>query len=123
MAFIICSFIALAGLIVPDFFTYLFMNPNEEILMMSKTAIRIYFTGFFAMGINMFATGYLQSTLKPLQSLILCLCRGCFLSILFVFILPFIFGTKGIWLAMPFAEFVSVIMAGIFLKRSTFVNT
>lgn len=123
VAFIICSFIALAGLIVPDFFTYLFMNPNEEILMMSKTAIRIYFTGFFAMGINMFATGYLQSTLKPLQSLILCLCRGCFLSILFVFILPFIFGTKGIWLAMPFAEFVSVIIAGIFLKRSTFVNT
>lgn len=123
VAFIICSFIALAGLIVPDFFTYLFMNPNEEILMMSKSAIRIYFAGFFAMGINMFATGYLQSTLKPLQSLILCLCRGCFLSILFVFILPIIFGTKGIWLAMPFAEFVSVIMAGIFLKSNTFVNT
>ena len=108
---------------VPDFFTYLFMNPNEEILMMSKSAIRIYFAGFFAMGINMFATGYLQSTLKPLQSLILCLCRGCFLSILFVFILPIIFGTKGIWLAMPFAEFVSVIMACIFLKSNTFVNT
>lgn len=123
VAFIICSFIALAGLIVPDFFTYLFMNPNEEILMMSKSAIRIYFAGFFAMGINMFATGYLQSTLKPLQSLILCLCRGCFLSILFVFILPIIFGTKGIWLAMPFAEFVSVIMACIFLKSNTFVNT
>lgn len=123
VAFIICSFIALAGFIVPDFFTYLFMNPNEEILMMSKSAIRIYFAGFFAMGINMFATGYLQSTLKPLQSLILCLCRGCFLSILFVFILPIIFGTKGIWLAMPFAEFVSVIMACIFLKSNTFVNT
>ncbi len=123
VAFIICSFIALAGLIVPDFFTYLFMNPNEEILMMSKSAIRIYFAGFFAMGINMFATGYLQSTLKPLQSIILCLCRGCFLSILFVFILPIIFGTKGIWLAMPFAEFVSVIMACIFLKSNTFVNT
>lgn len=123
VAFIICSFIALAGLIVPDFFTHLFMNPNEEILMMSKSAIRIYFAGFFAMGINMFATGYLQSTLKPLQSLILCLCRGCFLSILFVFILPIIFGTKGIWLAMPFAEFVSVIMACIFLKSNTFVNT
>lgn len=123
VAFIICSFIALAGLIVPDFFTYLFMNPNEEILMMSKSAIRIYFAGFFAMGINMFVTGYLQSTLKPLQSLILCLCRGCFLSILFVFILPIIFGTKGIWLAMPFAEFVSVIMACIFLKSNTFVNT
>lgn len=118
-ALIICSVPAIIGLIVPNVFTYIFLNPNEEILLLSPTAIRTYFIGFFVMGVNMFIVGYLQSIVKPLLSLILCLLRGCVLSILFVTILAPIFGIVGIWASVPLSEFVTLFIALYFLKKTS----
>lgn len=118
-ALIICSVPAIIGLIVPNVFTYIFLNPNEEILALSPTAIRTYFIGFFVMGVNMFIVGYLQSIVKPLLSLILCLLRGCVLSILFVTILAPFFGIVGIWASVPLSEFVTLFIALYFLKKTS----
>ena len=117
-AFIICSVPALLGLLVPNLFTYIFLNPNEAILAMAPSAIRIYFIGFFVTGINMFIVGYFQSTVKPQISLLLCLLRGCVLSILFVMILAPTLGINGIWAAVPLGEFVTLLIAFYFLKKS-----
>ena len=86
---------------------------------MSPIAIRIYFIGFFVMGINMFAVGYFQSTAKPYLSLIVCLARGCVLSIIFVTILAPLFGIVGIWAAVPLGEIVTLFIAIYFLKKYT----
>lgn len=118
-AFVICAVFATIGLLVPNLFTYIFINPNAEILEMSPTAIRIYFLALFVMGINMFMVGYFQSTSKPILSLILCLARGCVLSILFVTILAPIFGINGIWASVPLAEFVTLFISIFFLKKDT----
>lgn len=116
-AFLICSFIAILGLIIPDMFTYIFLNSNEKILELSESAIRIYFTGFFVMGINIFAVGYFQSTIKPFISLILCILRGCVFSIILVYLLPEIFGINGIWSSMPISEVITFVIALILLKN------
>ena len=116
-AFIICSVPTIVGLIVPNLFTYIFLNPNEEILAMSPIAIRTYFIGFFVTGVNMFIVGYFQSTVKPGISLLLCLLRGCVLSILFVSILAPIFGIVGIWAAVPLGEFVTLLIAVYFMRN------
>lgn len=102
---------------MPDLLTYIFIHPTEEILALSKGAIRTYFIGVFVMGINMFIIGYFQSTLKPTLSLMLCLARGCGLSVLFVYILPPIIGDIGIWLAVPLAEIISLVIGIICLKK------
>ena len=117
-AFIICSVPAILGLIVPNLFTYIFMNPNEQILALSSTAIRIYFVGFFVIGLNMFIIGYFQSTVKPQLSLFLCLSRGCVLAIIFVFVLPPLIGVIGIWVSVPLAEFITLIAGIYFLKKN-----
>lgn len=114
-AIAICSVPALLGLIVPNLFTYIFLNPNEEILAMSPTAIRIYFIGFFVTGINMFVVGFFQSTAKPHLSLLVCLARGCVLSTVFVFILAPLFDIVGIWASVPLAEFVTLALSIYFL--------
>lgn len=118
-ALIICSIPAALGLIMPNLFTYIFINPNEEILALSPVAIRIYFIGFFVMGINMFIVGYFQSTVKPQISLLLCLLRGCVLSIVFVSVLAPIFGIIGIWASVPLGEFVTLFIAIYFIKKTT----
>lgn len=117
-AFFICSIPAIIGLIVPNVFTYIFLNPNEEILALSPIAIRTYFIGFFVMGINMFIVGYFQSIVKPGLSLILCLLRGCILSIVFVTVLAPLFGVVGIWASVPLGEFVTLFIALYFLKKN-----
>lgn len=117
-AIVICSIPAVIGLIMPNVFTYIFLNPNEEILALSPIAIRTYFVGFFVMGVNMFIVGYFQSIVKPALSLILCLLRGCVLSILFVTILAPLFGVVGIWASVPLGEFVTLFIALYFLKKN-----
>lgn len=118
-ALIICALSTILGLIMPNMFTYIFLNPNEEILAMSPSAIRIYFIGFLAMGINMFVVGYFQSTAKPKLSLLVCLARGCVLSIIFVTILAPTFGINGIWASVPLAEFVTLFISIYFLARKS----
>lgn len=122
-ALVICSIPAILGLVLPNMFTYIFLNPNEEILVMSPTAIRIYFIGFFVMGINMFAVGYFQSTAKPKLSLLICLLRGCVLSIIFVTILAPILGINGIWASVPLAEFVTLLISIYFLVEKSMRQT
>lgn len=117
-AFLICSVPALLGLAMPDLFTYIFLHPNAEILALSSSAVRIYFAGFFVTGLNMFIIGYFQASVKPQISLLLCLSRGCVLSILFVYLLPPLFGINGIWAAVPLAEFFTLAMAFYFLKKN-----
>lgn len=115
----ICAIPTILGLIVPNLFTYIFLNPKDEILAMSEAAIRIYFAGMLVMGINMFAVGYFQSTAKPALSLTLCLLRGCALSILFVKILAPLLGIIGIWMSVPLGEIVTLFIAIYFMKKYT----
>lgn len=117
-AFAICSVATIIGLAMPNLFTYIFLNPNKEILAMSPTAIRTYFVGFFVTGINMFIVGYFQSIVKPGISLLLCLLRGCVLSILFVKILSPLFGIVGIWASVPLAELVTLLIAFYFIRKT-----
>lgn len=114
-AFAVCALPALLGLFVPDLFTYIFLNPNAGILSLSKAAVRIYFSGFLITGINMFIIGYFQSILRPQLSMVLCLMRGCVLSILFAYVLPPFFGIIGIWVSVPLAELCTLGAAVLFL--------
>ena len=69
------------------------------------------------MGVNMFIVGYFQATLRPQYSLILCLLRGCILGIVFVYILPPLFGVNGIWASIPLAETLTLLVAIAFLRK------
>lgn len=115
---IVCAVPTMLGLLWPNMFTYIFLNPNKEILALSPSAIRIYFLSFVLMGINMFVVGYFQSTLKPQYSLLLCLLRGCVLSVIFVYILPPVLGVNGIWSSVVLAELLTLILAIVFLRKT-----
>lgn len=117
-ALMICALPALLGLFFPKIFVYIFLNPNEQVLQLAPSAIRMYFTAFFVTGINMFVIAYFQATVKSGKALFLCLLRGCVLSTLFVNILPLFVGVPGIWLAVPCAELITLFFALFFLHSS-----
>lgn len=111
---VICAVPTLLGLAVPDLFTVIFLNPDAAVLAHSGTAIRIYFTGFMCMAVNMVFICYFQAVAKAGKALLLCLLRGCVLILLFVRLLPVLFGTAGIWAAFPAAELLTL-LAGLAL--------
>jgi Na+-driven multidrug efflux pump len=117
-ALLICAVPTILGLAVPNLFTYIFLNPDANVLALAPTAVRLYFTGFLITGVNMFLIGYFQSTVKPAYALFLCLMRGCILSIVFVKLLPLLFGLNGIWISVPLAELFTLLTGVLFLRNS-----
>ncbi|MEG2305333.1 MAG: MATE family efflux transporter [Lachnospiraceae bacterium] len=118
-AAIICSVPTLIGLFFPKLFVSIFLNPNEQILALAPTAIRIMFLAFVGIGLNMFIISYFQSTIQSMYSLGLCLLRSCILSVILVYLLPMFFGVNGIWIASPLAEILSLSMGLYLLKKTT----
>lgn len=114
VSIIICAVPVIMGLVVPDFFTYIFINPDSAILSMSASAIRIYFVGFMMLGINMVFICYFQAILKNGYSMIICLMRGLILVVAFAYIFPLFMDVTGIWLAVPAAETITMLF-GIYL--------
>lgn len=114
VSIIICAVPVILGLVVPDFFTYIFINPDSAILSMSAPAIRIYFVGFMMLGINMVFICYFQAILKNGYSMIICLMRGLILVVAFAYIFPLFMDVTGIWLAVPAAETITMLF-GIYL--------
>lgn len=114
VSIIICAVPVILGLVVPDFFTYIFINPDSAILSMSASAIRIYFVGFMMLGINMVFICYFQAILKNGYSMIICLMRGLILVVAFAYIFPLFMDVTGIWLAVPAAETITMLF-GIYL--------
>jgi Na+-driven multidrug efflux pump len=100
-----------AGLIFPNSIVRLLMNATPEILEIAPRIIRTYFLLFLCMGINIFATYYLQSILKTKISLIISFLRGIIISGMLIFMLPLIFGLNGIWWAMPISEFLVALIS------------
>lgn len=107
---------AAVGLLFPAAVTEAFVAPDAGILAMSVPAVRIYFSSFVFMGINILYSTWFQSIMKPGYSLFLCMLRGLVLNSILVFVLPLLFGVTGIWAVMPVTELFTL-AAGIFLVR------
>ncbi|MED9933750.1 MAG: MATE family efflux transporter, partial [Catenibacillus sp.] len=113
---VVCAVPVILGFVVPNLFTYIFIHPDATILSLSAPAIRIYFSGFIFLGVNMVFICYFQSVAKAAASLLLCMLRGCILIVIFVCVLPVIVGSSGIWFAFPAAELVTMLI-GIVIYR------
>jgi putative MATE family efflux protein len=104
------------GLFFPNSIVRLLMNATPEILEITPRIIRTYFLLFLCMGINVFATYYLQSILKTKESLIISFLRGIIISGTLLITLPLVFGLNGVWWAMPISEcLVAIISIIIFI--------
>lgn len=107
------SFFALLGLLFPLAVIYIFINPTEEILRMAPLAVRLYFLAFIGMALNIFYTNYFQATLQPSKALTVCALRGLVLCVTLAYLLPIQLGVMGIWMAMPLAETITLLVAAI----------
>lgn len=95
---------------------------NMELAAYAREGIRLYFLGFMFAGVNIIGTAALSAVEAVKWAFTASIMRGFVAILVFAFVLSALFGMTGVWLAFPAAEFVTMILSIIGLKRSLAVT-
>lgn len=91
---------------------------DAELAAYAGTGLRLYFLGFLFAGINIVGTGVLSAVEAARWAFIASVLRGFVAIILCAFVLAFLFGMKGVWLAFSAAEFLTMVVTVAALQKS-----
>lgn len=117
-ALILGIFFLTVGLLLPKPLTMIFGVESGKLFEITIQGIRLFFISYLFMGFNMVIATFYQSIGQTKLSLFITLSRGMVLVAIFTIILTPLFGTVGIWLAMPAAEALTSIVI-LFTVRSS----
>lgn len=122
MAVITALTFGLASFLIGLFFagplTLMFNATDVTLFNMTVNGIHLFFINYIFLGFNVVYATYYQSIGQVKLALIITLARSLIFVVLFLLILPPLFGTTGIWLAVPLAEAITVLLVLYVRKRN-----
>lgn len=95
----------------------IFVNYDKNLLEMTTNAIRLFSISYVICSFNIFSSAFFTALNNGLISAIISFLRTLVFQIAAILILPTIWGLNGIWIAIVFAEILSLIVAGAFLIK------
>ncbi|WP_353893652.1 MATE family efflux transporter [Proteinivorax hydrogeniformans] len=101
-------FFAISQLFTEQVVSLFIDSKNTDIYMLSVNSLRLFSFGFLLSGFNIITSGYFTALRKTKKATIISLLRGYLVVTISVFVLPFIFGELGIWLAPFFYEGITL---------------
>lgn len=105
-------------LAIPEILIGFFLKPEELSTMdIALRFIAFFWPAFLFSGINISLSEYFTACHKPLLSASIALSRSLVLPLLFLFFLPRLLGDIGIFIALPIAEAMTLVMAFTFLNK------
>lgn len=93
----------------------IFVSYDKQLLDMTIIAIRLYSISYIISGINIFGSSFFTALNNGLVSAIISFLRTLVFQVISILIFPVIWGLNGIWLAIVFAEALSLIVSVAFL--------
>ena len=100
------------------FIIKIFSKGNQELIDLAGTALFYVSFAYLISFANIISTSFLTSIEKPLESVIVSMGRSIVFIAIPLFILPNIIGSKGIWLSIPIAEILCLIVSFYLMKKS-----
>ena len=96
---------------------------NLEIAQIAKSGLRIYFIGFFFVGINIIMSMYLSATERTRDAFIISVSRGCVIIVPLVILLSRIWNITGVWFAFILTECIvtGIAFCMVKLKKKSLV--
>lgn len=95
----------------------LFIDRSYAAFDIAVNGIPYFGVGFIFFAFNMVGIGYYQSVERGQRATIITLLRGVVFMLIGFLVLPKILGVPGIWLAVPFAELLTMLyIIGIYFK-------
>lgn len=101
---------------------HFFASPGSTVFDMAVSGLRLYGLGFLFSGINIFAAIRMMTYGKGYISGIITFLRSFALLLLFLTVLPRFLELNGIWLAVPAAEILTLVVALWTLRKKTEVS-
>lgn len=95
----------------------IFTEPGSNVYRLSMEGFGIYALSFLLMGISIFASSMFTAFSDGTVSAVISFARTFVFLVGMLLILPAILGGRGIWMAVPAAEFLGILVAGWFLIR------
>lgn len=93
-----------------------FADTSSPVFPIAVSGMRIYGLGFLFSGLNIFAAVRMMAYGKGQFSGLITFLRSFALLLLFLAVLPRIFGLTGVWLAVPAAEVLTLLVSVWFLR-------
>lgn len=95
----------------------MFVSDNEAVLDLALHGSKIYAFTFFFNGLNILFSGYFTSIGDALSSIIVAVCRGMIFILLGISILPQFIGISGVWMTVPVAEVLTLLVVIFLFKK------
>lgn len=89
-------------------FAYIFVSYDKELLDITVNAIRLFSISYIINWFNIFASSFFTALNNGLISAIISFLRTLVFQTALILILPMFWGINGIWLAVVFAELISL---------------
>lgn len=83
---------------------------NVDIAKMAEKGLRIYFLGFFFVGLNIVSAMYLSATENARDAFIISIARGIIIIVPLVLILSKIWNMTGVWLSFVLTELIVTVL-------------
>lgn len=96
----------------------IFSKGNQELMNLAKTALFYISFAYLISFLNIISTSFLTSIEKPIESVVVSLGRSIVFIAIPLFILPDLIGAKGIWLSIPIAELMCLIVSYFLMKKA-----
>ncbi|HYH03506.1 MAG TPA: MATE family efflux transporter [Bacillota bacterium] len=106
--------VLLAGNVIVQFFA----GDNLVLQHIASHALKLFAISFLLSGFNIIAAAYFTSLGEARQAATISILRSLVLIIILVWILPMFIGEAGIWLTPPVTEFLTFIVAYLWVKKS-----
>lgn len=112
--------LAMTGLaeILSKLLASIFVSYDENLLNMTTNAIRLFSISYLISGFNIFSSSFFTALNNGFVSAVISFLRTLVFQVIMIYILPLIWGINGIWLAVVFAEILSLFVSVMFLVKN-----
>ncbi len=94
---------------------FVFFRKNKELLDLTTMAIRLYAIGYVISWVNIFGSAFFTGLNNGFVSAVISFGRMLVFQLTAIFVMPLIFGEKGLWLAMVTSECLSFFVTTTFI--------
>jgi len=94
-----------------------FIDPQSPAFSLAKTGFTIFSFGYLVAGFNIFASVFFTSVSNGKISALISFSRTFVFILGMLIVLPQFLGTTGVWLAIPIAEFLAIVVSVLLLRK------
>ncbi|MDD7371576.1 MAG: MATE family efflux transporter [Firmicutes bacterium] len=118
----ITLFVIVISFTLSNYMVSIYIRPNSPVFALARRGFLIFATSYLFAGFNIYTSGLFTALQNGKLSALISILRTFLFLVLFLFLLPLLFEMDGVWMAVPAAEFCSILISGRLLLKYNVTN-